>query len=194
MLSLFWRKFGKDYLMIRPLVIPMVDPSLNQSETTAFEWLKSEKDYSEEDIGRESHKQTPDFICDDYAYEVKRPRGGTLVVHERQVSQIEEHDTKIVVADHQQVRDIFDWGDRESVDWSIKIQESKGKTVWFSGDVLEFIEENKFEDETPNQFLKRKLVNEEGKGVPRQFDEEDIREFAREEARDLIEKAKQGYL
>lgn len=194
MLSLSLSEFGKDYLMIRPLVIPMVDPSLNQSETTAFEWLKSEKGYSEDDIQRQSNKQTPDFICEDYAYEVKRPRGGTLVVHERQVSQIEEHETKIIVADHQAVRDTFDWSDRESVDWSIKVQESKGKTVWFSGEVLEYIEENSLEDETPNQFLKRKLVNEDGKGLPRQFDEEDIREFAREEARDLIEKAKQGYL
>lgn len=66
-------------------------------------------------------------------------------------------------------------------DWEPDAEE--GGTVWLEGKVHKLIDEQKFDDESPNQFLKRKLGDEED---IREVQEERFREIAQEE----IEKEK----
>jgi len=66
-------------------------------------------------------------------------------------------------------------------DWSPDTDE--GGTIWTSGRVQELIEEKRFQDESPNQCLKRVLGDGDDR---REVDQERIREIAREE----IEKEK----
>ena len=81
-------------------------------------------------------------------------------------------------------------------DWTPDTED--GGTIWTSGDVHELIDEHRMEDESPNQCLKRVLGDEpvETSGQPDVKEEvirvlgeheDQIRDVARDEARDVFE-------
>lgn len=144
----------------------MVNGSMNQSETVAYDWLRQKEDVEEDDIIRRNAKQTPDFIAEidgvEKGFEVKRARGNSIVVHETQVEDIEKHNADIVVVKEGAVADCFAWTEHEDSDWDIKLQErNKGKPVWLSGQLLNYYEKHSRENESPNQFFKRTLLRED---------------------------------
>lgn len=80
--------------------------------------------------------------------------------------------------------------------WSPDTEE--GGTIWTSGDVHELIDEHRRDGESPNQCLKRVLGDEpvETSGEPQVKEEvirvlgeheDQIRDLARDEARDVVE-------
>lgn len=98
-------------------------PNLNQTEYLAWEWLTGEKDYGAGDIQRDSPQQSPDFICPDESYEVKRIYpADTLVFTENQVSSFQADDPLIVVMseDNPEPLDTFRWSEREGTDYNIR--------------------------------------------------------------------------
>lgn len=74
-----------------------------------------------------------------------------------------------------------------------------GKSVWLDDEVLDEVAERARGDESPNQTLRRVLLDDDEQGIgltdeARQQVREMAEDIAEQEARDLIEKAKQGYL
>lgn len=141
--------------------------NMNQSETTAYNYLKSEKGYTDDQIHRESHKQTPDFIVktaeDEFTgFEVKRPQGNKIVIHEKQISQIEDNSkidgsADIIVADSNEVKDHFNWEFRDNSKWNIIVQERKGKAIWIEDDLEEELEKQKAPGQSWSGFLQQML-------------------------------------
>lgn len=73
-----------------------------------------------------------------------------------------------------------------------------GKSVWLDEDVLGEVAERSRGDESPNQTFRRVLLDDDKQGIvltdeARQQVREIAEDIAKQEASDLIEKAKKGY-
>lgn len=99
----------------------MPPANLNQTEQRAWEWLVEEKGYDPDEIVRDSPQQSPDFICPDESYEVKRPSSKyKFVVSERQSRIFEEQDPLIVVMHERddEPQEVFRWSENSNARYS----------------------------------------------------------------------------
>jgi len=91
---------------------------LIQSEFTAFQWLK-EQGYKESEIVKNRHG-SPDFICTDKRFEVKKTFGNTLVFSPQQVQTLKPDDV-IIVVDEGKVTHTFPWKDRKTSPFKVNV-------------------------------------------------------------------------
>lgn len=106
---------------------------LNESEHIALNWLKTK--YQPKDIIRKSNC-SPDFLCCDESYEVKKLYNNTLVFNETQIEVMEKMNPIIIVVDKGKIVSKFNWSERKKFPYKIHIAKinKSGTTIWISQD------------------------------------------------------------
>lgn len=107
---------------------------INQSETSAKEWLKKTYGYTDKDL---YHKvsESPDFICSDgKKFEVKRLNGRTIIFSDKQ-SRTLTSDVTILVFNNTECISSFLWGEREKSQIKIIISNPRKEIILISRDL-----------------------------------------------------------
>jgi len=144
---------------------------LTQTEQRAWDWLLSEKEYSEQDITREGTTQTPDFILPDESYEVKRVYERSdgppkILTTDTQIERLEESDPLILVfhEDEEQPRMVFRWSERGGQPVDVAVQQVSNQiTVTIPDELIEIVDREVAESmyiENRSQAIRMALAGE----------------------------------
>ena len=89
--------------------------SMNISEYIGYLWLMSVKGYKNKEIFF-YHTETPDFLCTDgEKYEVKRLYGRSILIYDKQISNLDGSTIIVVDTEKREVIKIFEWDKREVI-------------------------------------------------------------------------------
>lgn len=105
---------------------------MNQTETLAYQYLTEWEGYDEEDIVRAGPHQSPDFICPDDGYEVKRKNGNKLIFTENQIEKFGDGDPMILVMSESrgpEPVERFRWSEREDARHVCHVPQTKEERI-----------------------------------------------------------------